>query len=281
MPFLQQLVLNDQIRLWDDRLIGTGENWYVEIADRMQEAKVAILLVTPNFLASKFCKLEEIPVLLQRARAGEIKVLPLLAEPCFWENEPWLKRIQMWPADGKALSERRPPKRKTLLVEFTRRVLNAIESPRPKSTTKAQLDDPKHPTHNFHRMPQTGSLLFGRSHELNLLDDAWSKGANLIAFTAGGGVGKSTLVRVWAEHLADDNWRGAERLFAWSFYSQGTGRMTDSENFISEALTWFGESGFEHLSIQVRWVWTGAGSGTPASGRCSKSWRRKTRVSVW
>ncbi len=62
-------------------MIGTGENWYAEIADRLENAKVAILFVTQNFLASRFCRLEEIPVLLQRARRGELKILPLLASP--------------------------------------------------------------------------------------------------------------------------------------------------------------------------------------------------------
>ncbi len=63
-----------QIELWHDRMIGTGEDWYAEIADRLDDAKVAILLVTQEFLRSKFCRLEEVPVLLQRARRGELQV---------------------------------------------------------------------------------------------------------------------------------------------------------------------------------------------------------------
>jgi len=80
MPFLKQLELGEQIELWHDRLIGTGENWYAEIADRLDHAKVAILLITPAFLGSKFCQREEVPVLLQRARRGNLRVLPLFAD---------------------------------------------------------------------------------------------------------------------------------------------------------------------------------------------------------
>ena len=101
-------------------------------------------------------------------------------------------------------------------------------------------------------MPQTGSLLFGRHDELKLLDDAWNGTTNVVAFTAGGGVGKSTLARVWVEMLAEDEWRGAERAFAWSFYSQGTGRMTDAEGFIAEALQWFGDDTPQGLSLWDR-----------------------------
>ena len=95
MPFLRQLKLGEQIELWLDQLIGTGDNWYAEIADRLDHAKVAILLITPAFLGSKFCLHEEVPILLQRARRGELQVLPLFAKPSLWDNEPWLRRAQM------------------------------------------------------------------------------------------------------------------------------------------------------------------------------------------
>ncbi len=95
MPFLKTLVRREQIELWSDRLIGVGDDWYAEITVRLDQAKVAILLVTEPFLASDFCQLEEIPVLLQRARRGDLKLLPVLVEPCTWKEEPWLRRLQM------------------------------------------------------------------------------------------------------------------------------------------------------------------------------------------
>ena len=40
--------------------------------------------------------------------------------------------------------------------------------------------------------------------------------------------------------MAADNYQDAERVFAWSFYSQGTSeQVTSADSFISEALTWF------------------------------------------
>ena len=116
MPFLDHLVLGEQIELWHDQLIGTGEDWYAEIEDRLEHATVAILLITQEFLRSKFCLHEEVPILLQRARRGELRVLPLFAEPCSWELEPWLSRTQMWPADGKAISERDTQSRRRLMT---------------------------------------------------------------------------------------------------------------------------------------------------------------------
>ena len=47
-------------------------------------------------------------------------------------------------------------------------------------------------------------------------------------------------------------WRGADRAFAWSFYSQGTGRMTDAERVIEAALGWFGDDTPKGLSLWDR-----------------------------
>ncbi len=42
--------------------------------------------------------------------------------------------------------------------------------------------------------------------------------------------------------MEKENYRGAKRVFAWSFYSQGTNeRVTSADQFINEALKWFGD----------------------------------------
>ena len=40
-----------------------------------------------------------------------------------------------------------------------------------------------------------------------------------------------------------DNYRGAEKVYAWSFYSQGTSeRVTSADLFINQTLEWFGDA---------------------------------------
>jgi tetratricopeptide (TPR) repeat protein len=93
------------------------------------------------------------------------------------------------------------------------------------------------------RLPQTGYELFGRQKELGILDEAWGSGdVHVVSFVAYGGTGKSTLVNKWIEKLRWDNYRGAKHVYGWSFYSQGTGdRATSADQFIGEALKWFGD----------------------------------------
>lgn len=85
--------------------------------------------------------------------------------------------------------------------------------------------------------------LFGRQQELTRLDQAWqSAETNVIRFVAFGGVGKTTLVNKWLEKMRWDNYRGSQKVFAWSFYSQGTNELvTSADVFINAGLQWFGD----------------------------------------
>ena len=95
------------------------------------------------------------------------------------------------------------------------------------------------------RLPTTGANLFGREAELQLLDNAWaSPNTHIVSFVAWGGVGKTALVNHWLKRrMARDNYRGAERVYGWSFFSQGTKEGGGSADlFIDQALRWFGDA---------------------------------------
>jgi tetratricopeptide (TPR) repeat protein len=94
------------------------------------------------------------------------------------------------------------------------------------------------------KLPSTDSTLFGREERLKQLDEAWDNPKiNIITLVAWGGVGKSALVNKWLTQMARDNYRGAERVYGWSFYSQGAreGAQNSSDQFIAAALAWFGD----------------------------------------
>jgi tetratricopeptide (TPR) repeat protein len=93
------------------------------------------------------------------------------------------------------------------------------------------------------RLPSTGKDLFGREQHLRELDAAWDDPkTNIVSFIAWGGVGKSALVNHWLASMATQDYGGAERVFGWSFYSQGTkGRTASADIFIDKALREFGD----------------------------------------
>jgi len=102
---------------------------------------------------------------------------------------------------------------------------------------------PAAPRISLAKLPDTGLDLFGRDEELSVLDQAWEDPhTNILAFIAFGGIGKSAIVNHWLRRMENDDFRGARRVFGWSFYSQGTSERTVSaDQFIHSALTFFGD----------------------------------------
>jgi hypothetical protein len=94
------------------------------------------------------------------------------------------------------------------------------------------------------KLPQAAQQLIGREQDLARLDAAWDGGQkNVVVVRAFGGMGKTALVASWMAELALKNWRGAERVFDWSFYSQGASdqRAASADAFMVAALTAFGD----------------------------------------
>ena len=105
-------------------------------------------------------------------------------------------------------------------------------------------------------MPTSGEFCYGRDATLKELSDIWSERTkNVVSIVARGGEGKTTLIEHWLRELSSDAFRGAERVFARSFYSQGTSdRAASADKIIDEALRFFGESNPEQFSHRERGV---------------------------
>ena len=71
--------------VWDDTLIQPGGEWEKAIGDSLAAAEVAVLLVSPNFLASDFIREKELPRILDAARRKQILVLWVLLAASFYE----------------------------------------------------------------------------------------------------------------------------------------------------------------------------------------------------
>jgi hypothetical protein len=92
-------------------------------------------------------------------------------------------------------------------------------------------------------LPETAyERLVGRDTEMKRLDQAWSDGeANILSLIAEGGAGKSALVNEWLTRVQADDYRGADYVLGWSFYSQGSKeRATAADEFLNWALNKLG-----------------------------------------
>ena len=281
VPHLQALEQSGiGMQVWHDRKIDGGDKWYPEIQEAMTNAAVAILLISSDFLASPFCVQEEVPALLKRQEDVGMLLIPVLLRACVWKAHRWLKERQMLPRDGKCVAIDFPGHHAdAVFAAVAEQVLSHFEqlANQPAATLvvpvpvqrlaalRSVVVDPSiippapvvpwpalaAERIDLKRLPETGSALFGRDEELALLDQAWTSRdqastapVRILAFTAHGGVGKSTLVNYWLAEMARDHYRGATRVFGWSFYSQGVREETvgSADTFIDAALRFFGDA---------------------------------------
>ncbi|MDP3225463.1 MAG: toll/interleukin-1 receptor domain-containing protein, partial [Rubrivivax sp.] len=91
--------------VWDDRRIQGGDDWRQEIRQAIEGCDIALLLISADFLISKFILDEEVPRLLERRVQAQVRVIPIILGPCQWQLVPWLAPLQARPTDGKPLSK--------------------------------------------------------------------------------------------------------------------------------------------------------------------------------
>ena len=91
------------IREWYDRQIDPGEEWSAQIHEAMERAGMILLLVSADFLASKYISEIELPFAIRRHEAGLAKVVPVLLRPVEYRDSPFAK-LQMLPSEARAVT---------------------------------------------------------------------------------------------------------------------------------------------------------------------------------
>ncbi|WP_404430475.1 TIR domain-containing protein [Sutcliffiella horikoshii] len=84
---------------WNDRDINAGDEWKTSISDKLESAKVILLLISADFLASDYCYEIEMKRALERHESGDAKVIPIILRSCDWKGAPFSK-IQALPTDA-------------------------------------------------------------------------------------------------------------------------------------------------------------------------------------
>lgn len=119
-PFLKQ------IDFWDDTKIQPGQKWKDEIRKAINETKVAILLVSTDFLGSDFIATDELPPLLKAAEENGAVILIVILKPCLFEEFAELNQYQALNPPSKPLVKMDNTEREDLwvnLVRQTKRIL--------------------------------------------------------------------------------------------------------------------------------------------------------------
>ena len=66
----------------------------------MENADIILILVSIDFINSKYCYDIELDRALERHAAGQCRVVPVILRGCLWQHAPFSK-LQALPRDGK------------------------------------------------------------------------------------------------------------------------------------------------------------------------------------
>jgi len=102
-PFLSH------IDFWDDSKILPGQKWKEEIRKAINETKIAILLISTDFLGSDFISTNELPPLLKAAEENGAVILIVILKPCLFEEFDTLNQYQAM----------NPPSRPVLKMDYS------------------------------------------------------------------------------------------------------------------------------------------------------------------
>jgi hypothetical protein len=112
---------------WDDTKLKAGMKWREEIEKALQRARVAILLISTDFLASDFITKYELPELLKAAEDDGTTILPLILKTSRFKKHKELSQFQAVNDPPRPLKELRDNNREKVLVKLANRVEELIK----------------------------------------------------------------------------------------------------------------------------------------------------------
>jgi hypothetical protein len=111
---------------WDDTKIKPGMMWREEIKKALDTTKVAVLLVSANFLASDFIIENELPPLLSAAKKEGAVIISIILKPCAFSVSE-LEKFQSINPPSKALSGMSEHEQDEVLVNAAKSIKEALE----------------------------------------------------------------------------------------------------------------------------------------------------------
>ncbi|HEX4304281.1 MAG TPA: TIR domain-containing protein [Rhizomicrobium sp.] len=246
--YLQPAIKHGVFDLFVDRHLPGGADWDAETEAKIRACDIFILLVSAHSMASDIIVDKEIAIIRERQARGEpVHFYPLLLTPTPAAALDKVRDKNIRPRDAKPFSQFSPHDRMQHMTDAADEIAAIATGIGERKSAAATVVPPVRPTYvHISSLPETAyERLVGRDAELKRLDEAWlDSKTNIISLIAEGGAGKSALVNEWLTRMQADNYRGAEAVLGWSFYSQGTKeRATSADGFLNWAL--------ERLSVVI------------------------------
>jgi len=123
---LKPYLRSSGITVWEDTRIGAGDEWFAEISQALASARVAVLLVSPNFLDSDFIAEHELTPLLAAAHQEGKRILWIpISASAYAETD--IKKYQAVCDPDHPLDSLDDAERNRMLVQICRKIVGAPE----------------------------------------------------------------------------------------------------------------------------------------------------------
>jgi hypothetical protein len=117
LPLTRSRVLS----FWDDTKIKSGEDWQNQLLTAISEAEVAVLLVSPDYLASEYILNNELPSMLKAAEERGLRIVWVALRPSLFK-ETEIGRFQALNDPSKPLSLLNRGERERELVKMAQKI---------------------------------------------------------------------------------------------------------------------------------------------------------------
>lgn len=114
------------ITRWDDTCIDPGAKWKAKIREAISKARVAVLLVSADFLASDFITTNELPPLLVAAETEGAVIMPVIISPCRFEQTEILSQFQSINSPSQPLINMAKGRQEAIFVGITEAIVRAL-----------------------------------------------------------------------------------------------------------------------------------------------------------
>jgi len=190
------------ITSWYDQQIFAGTDWAKDINTHLETASLILLLVSSDFLASDYCYSTEMKRALERHKANEAQVIPILLRPVAWKGAPF-EHLQVLPTDARPVTEweNRDAAFRDIAIGIER-VIKGLPL-LPASLSPSALP-------SIWNIPYLRNVFFaGREHLLKQLANALKSGQPIAlsqpqVISGLGGIGKTQIAVEYAYHYAHD-----------------------------------------------------------------------------
>ncbi|MDX6694942.1 MAG: hypothetical protein QOF02_2545 [Blastocatellia bacterium] len=203
---LSSLKQEGKIKQWHDRMIMPGEDWKGRIDAQLETAHIILLLISSAFTNSDYCQQIEMQRAMERYRAGEARVIPVILRPCDWETLPF-NEPQALPKNALPVTEW--PNRDSALRDVAkgiRAVVNELLGASASAATKRAGGSKALPRIYIPRPPIIGFVARRNAEGRDIVEClreqlAPQKQSQLVTLSGPGGIGKTTLAAEAAREL--------------------------------------------------------------------------------